>query len=124
MPYLRLGSMPNLRMLLQPRLFKLQLSIPRNTRGIKMKPDPSIVLCELQFGYMTQSPLRVREGFMDKLYENIKALKLPEFAEDELLALGIEARSSKPEQRCILCNRALDILDAIKKLKKRMKKKA
>lgn len=79
-----------------------------------MKIDTIIALVKFQFMYMTRSPLRVREAFLNRLTENIKDMKLQnEELETTFLALAIKAFGSKPEWRRELCERALDALDIL-----------
>ena len=73
-----------------------------------------LVLVRFQFMYMTRSPLRVREGFLDRLIQNIRDMQLEnEELETTFLALAIKARGSDPEWRRELCGRALDALDIL-----------
>ena len=73
-----------------------------------------LVLVRFQFMYMTRSPLRVREGFLDRLIQNIRDMQLEnEELERTFLAFAIKARGSAPEWRRELCGRALDALDIL-----------
>jgi len=68
-------------------------------------------LVQLQIAYLARPRLRVKEEFMDKLYENIKKLRLGKKLEEAMLAVVIKARGSPPAEREELCGRALDALE-------------
>ncbi len=68
------------------------------------------VLTLIQFAYMTRTPLRVREGFLDCLINNIQNIHLKENLELKLMAIAIKAFGSNPNKRIILCNKAIDKL--------------
>ena len=74
----------------------------------------SLLLVAFQFAYMTRSPLRVGEKFLDKLCENIEESDIDdEKIENRLMALAIKAFGSNPISRCKLCNNALGIIEAL-----------
>lgn len=82
----------------------------------QVKPKPTsadLVIVKLQIVYLARPRLRVKEGFMDKLYENIEKLHLGRKLEEALLAVVIKARGSPPAKREELCGRALDALECL-----------
>jgi len=73
-----------------------------------------LLLVKLQFMYMTRSPLRVKEVFLDRLCQNIKDIHLRnEELENAFLAIAIMAFGAKRMQRIEFCNKALDALNAL-----------
>jgi hypothetical protein len=72
-----------------------------------------LLLVKVQFMYMSRPNLKVKEHFLDALIQNIKDLKLSDDLENSLLALAIKAFGSKLRERELLCDRALDIIEAL-----------
>lgn len=68
------------------------------------------MLVVFQFGYMTRSPLRVREGFLDRLIENIRNMALKQEDQTELMACAIAAFGRGPDVRLELRNRACGMI--------------
>jgi len=75
--------------------------------------DQALPVVRFQIAYLARKTVRVPEGYMDKLYENIRSLKLDRRLEEELIAAMIVARRSRPAHREDLAGRALDALDCI-----------
>ena len=74
----------------------------------------SLAVVEFQFAYMTRSPFRVREGFLDKLIQNIREMDLNhEELEKRFIALAIRAFGSEPGFRRELCSKALEALEIL-----------
>ena len=70
------------------------------------------LLVTVQFMYLTRKPLRVRECFFDKLYENIRRCGFGQKDEDELLAMALAASGKKGNHsaRVGICCRALELV--------------
>jgi len=73
-----------------------------------------LAVVRFQFMYMTRSPLRVGEKFLDKLVQNIQDINLEhKELENSFLAVAIKAFGSKPDHRRELCSRAPDALEIL-----------
>ena len=73
-----------------------------------MTPAEAALLVHVQLLYLMHPHCRVREGFLDALVKNIKAMARPDDEETELLALVIVAFKKPLAERCRLCRLALD----------------
>ena len=69
-------------------------------------------IVELQMMYLSRPYCHVKEGFRDKLIENIQEMLLPEKLEVSMLAYTIKAMGCGPKDRKALFDLVLDWLEA------------
>ena len=74
-----------------------------------------VLIVMIQFQYLTRKPLRVREGFFDKMYDNIRRCGFDQKSEDELIAMAIAAAGSRGnyQARIDICFRATDLIGGL-----------
>jgi len=77
--------------------------------GIKVT---DVLVVTLQFQHMTRKPLRVKECFFDKLYDNIRRCGFDQRDEDELLAMAVAAAGKRGDHsgRVGICCRAMELI--------------